>query len=130
MLWYIAVTAAGCPATPVLQESSTAPFAKGTGSSMQSCTICPAKNQSTKEEENSNRVSLHIRRAEARERIFRQMKQDPSRSGYAVATRGNFVKHDGKDSVKISCDEFLEVPNSYPTESFHETAPFFRVFQW
>ena len=26
-------------------------------------------------------------------------------------TRRNFVKYDGKDSVEISCDEFLEVPN-------------------
>ena len=25
-------------------------------------------------------------------------------------TRRNFVKYDGKDSVEISCDEFLEVP--------------------
>ena len=29
-------------------------------------------------------------------------------------TRRNFVKYDGKDSVEISCDEFLEVPyNEY-----------------
>ena len=27
-------------------------------------------------------------------------------------TRRNFVKYDGKDSVEISCDEFLEVPFS------------------
>ena len=25
-------------------------------------------------------------------------------------TRRNFVKYDGKDSVEISCDEFLEMP--------------------
>ena len=54
------------------------------------------------------RASLNIRRAEAREKIFRQMKQDSAR--VVDPTRRNFVKYDGKDSVEISCDEFLEMP--------------------
>ena len=33
-----------------------------------------------------------------------------ARSIYAIATRRNFVKYDGKDSAEISCDKFLEVP--------------------
>ena len=47
------------------------------------------------------RASLHIRRAEAREKIFRQMKQD---------------------SAEISCDEFLEVhlKECYETEYWLE----------
>ena len=40
--------------------------------------------------------------------IFRQMQQNSVR--VVVPTRRNFVKYDGKDSVEISCDEFLEMP--------------------
>ena len=54
------------------------------------------------------RASLNIRRAEAREKIFRQMKQDSAR--VVDPTRRNVVKYDGKDSAEISCDEFLEMP--------------------
>ena len=51
---------------------------------------------------------LNIQRAEAREKIFRQMKQDSAR--VVDPTRRNVVKYDGKDSAEISCDEFLEMP--------------------
>ena len=54
------------------------------------------------------RAPLNIRRAEDREKIFRQIKQNSAR--VVVPTRRDFVKYDGKDSVEISCDEFLEVP--------------------
>ena len=54
------------------------------------------------------RASLNIRRAEAREKIFRQMKQDSAR--VAEPTRRNFVKYDEKESVEISCDDFIEMP--------------------
>ena len=56
------------------------------------------------------RVSLNIRRAEACEKIFRQSKQKSARIVDPI--RRIFVTNDGKDSVKISCDEFLEVPLS------------------
>ena len=51
---------------------------------------------------------LNIRRAEDREKIFRQIKQNSAR--VVVPTRRDFVKYDGKDSVEISYNEFLEVP--------------------
>ena len=51
---------------------------------------------------------LNIRRAEDREKIFRQIKQNSAR--VVNPTRRDFVKYDGKDSAEISCDEFLEVP--------------------
>ena len=54
------------------------------------------------------RASLNIRRAEACEKIFRQSKQKSARIVDPI--RRIFVTNDGKDSVKISCDEFLEVP--------------------
>ena len=54
------------------------------------------------------RASLNIRRAEACEKIFRQSKQKSARIVDPI--RRIFVKNDGKDSVKILCDEFLEVP--------------------
>ena len=53
-------------------------------------------------------ASLNIRRAEDREKIFRQMKQDSAR--VVNPTRRNFVKYGEKDSAEISCDEFLEMP--------------------
>ena len=59
------------------------------------------------------RVSLNIRRAEACEKIFRQSKQksarivDPIRRIFVTISERS---SGGKDSVKISCDEFLEVP--------------------
>ena len=58
-------------------------------------------------------ASLHIRRAEACEKIFRQSKQksarivDPIRRIFVTISERS---SGGKDSVKISCDEFLEVP--------------------
>ena len=56
-------------------------------------------------------ASLNIRRAEDREKIFRQMKQNSARVVYP--TRRDFVKYHGKYSAEISCDEFLEVPICY-----------------
>ena len=59
------------------------------------------------------RASLNIRRAEACEKIFRQSKQksarivDPIRRIFVTISERS---SGGKDSVKISCDEFLEVP--------------------
>ena len=58
------------------------------------------------------RASLNIRRAEACEKIFRQSKQKSARIVDPI--RRIFVTNDGKDSVKISCDEFLEVPIKKP----------------
>ena len=58
-------------------------------------------------------ASLNIRRAEACEKIFRQSKQksarivDPIRRIFVTISERS---SGGKDSVKISCDEFLEVP--------------------
>ena len=57
---------------------------------------------------NFYRASLNIRRAEDREKIFRQMKQDSAR--VVNPTRRNFVKYGEKDSAEISCGEFLEMP--------------------
>ena len=42
-------------------------------------------------------------------RLWRQRFR--ARSEHAIATRRNFVKYDGKDSVEISHAEYLEVPN-------------------
>ena len=65
------------------------------------------------------RASLNIRRAEACEKIFRQSKQKSARIVDPI--RRIFVTNDGKDSVKISCDEFLEVP--YPLPSYKNHCP-------
>ena len=54
------------------------------------------------------RAPLNIRRAEDREKIFRQIKQNSAR--VVVPTRRDFVKYDGKDSVEIWCEEFFEMP--------------------
>jgi hypothetical protein len=58
--------------------------------------------------ENGFRASLQIQRAEDREKIFRQMKQNSAR--VVDPTRRNFVKYGGKASAEISCDELLELP--------------------
>ena len=44
------------------------------------------------------------------------MKQDSAR--VVGPTRRNFVKYDGKDSVEISCDEFLEMPYIHSIAQF------------
>ena len=67
------------------------------------------------------RASLNIRRAEACEKIFRQSKQKSARIVDPI--RRIFVTNDGKDSVKISCDEFLEVPLNIPRKCRSNSAP-------
>ena len=66
--------------------------------------------------ENGFRASLQIQRAEDREKIFRQIKQNSAR--VVNPTRREVVKYDGKDSAEISCDEFLEVPKTKTVSAY------------
>ena len=50
----------------------------------------------------------NIRRAEYREKIFRQTKQNSTR--VVAPTRRDFVKYHGKASAEFSCDDFFKVP--------------------
>lgn len=52
------------------------------------------------------RVTLNIRRTEASEKIFLQIKQNSAR--VIDPTRRNFVKYREKDSTMISYDKFSE----------------------